>query len=66
MAYQQIPGVGERLGYVPYLAVPPAFANSAIANSGEKYAYCGRVFLPGRGSKNIQRICGRNGTVVSA
>lgn len=68
MAFQQLAGRGL---WIPdptaMWGVTPSFASMTIDATGEKAAFCGRVWFPARtGTKNISRLGFRFGTIVKA
>ena len=64
MTITQIPGIGPQIWYPTTINNAPTLANSApaIAATGDKTAFCGRVWTPTRGSKSIERIGYRYGS----
>lgn len=68
MAFQQIPGDGLWLPAIPRIAIgAPSFTSMLIDATGEKAAFCGRVFRKDRAaSKDITKVGFRFGTVTKA
>jgi hypothetical protein len=57
MALVKLGGMGQQIWYPGQFALPPGSTQStAIAATGDKFAMCGRVCIPGGGTKNLQRF----------
>lgn len=66
MTLQAINGRGLIIPETYAWNAAPAFTSSVIDATGEKIAWCGKVFTPDRGSKSITKVGFRFGTVTKA
>lgn len=66
MSLTAIPGFGLTLPLLPHIANSPQFATSAIAATGDKFAWIGRFWHKARAAKSVRRVGFRFSTVTKA